>query len=89
MEILLAAVVSAAVAATVVLVALRRHPSMGVSPLATHAEATAVPSTAGEAVTRPARRGAPSRPAPSARTRRISHSPPNKPASPSAKSTPT
>jgi ribonuclease Y len=65
MEILLAAVVSAAVAATVVLVALRRHPSIEAPSLASRAEATAVPPTASEPATRPARRGLPTRPAPS------------------------
>ncbi|HZI92485.1 MAG TPA: ribonuclease Y [Thermoleophilaceae bacterium] len=65
MEILLAALVSAAVAATVVLVALRRRPSMEVSPLTSHAEATAVPSATSEGASLPARRPAPSRVAPS------------------------
>jgi len=63
MEILLAALVSAAVAATVVLVALRRHP-MEVSPMTSRAEATAVPSTTGEGASHPALRAAPSQAAP-------------------------
>jgi len=63
MEILLAALVSAAVAATVVLVAFRRRP-MEVSPMTSHAEATAVPSHTGEDASRPALRPAPSPPAP-------------------------
>ena len=63
MEILLAALVSAAVAATVVLVALRWRP-MGVSPMTSHAEAPAVSSPTGEGASRPALRPAPSQPAP-------------------------
>ncbi len=62
MEILLAAVVSAAVAATVVLIGLRRRPPMEVSPMITHAEAAAAPSASGESPLR-GRRAAPARPA--------------------------